>query len=258
MTTNTVLVNNLCSWPLSFRRLAGQGDIEIPGNARNYPLLSFEEVMAQIQTGNVMFTGTDNMGNHARIQIIDEAKRKELFGLSEVETDPPALLNEESVKELLAIRQKKWNEEDKGVAPENRKPIKIFINSDGGSVDTVLHVIDMIRLSKTPIYTIGMGRVYSAGGLLLMAGHKRYIFSHTSCLIHDGSSGAIGSIGKMLDNLEFTKRLEEKMKQYILTSTHITDEMYTQNYRRDWFLFSEEMIELGIADEIVTDIDTIL
>ena len=158
----------------------------------------------------------------------------------------------------IALNIKYWNEEDKGVAPENRKPIKIFINSDGGSVDTVLHVIDMIRLSKTPIYTIGMGRVYSAGGLLLMAGHKRYIFSHTSCLIHDGSSGAIGSIGKMLDNLEFTKRLEEKMKQYILTSTHITDEMYTQNYRRDWFLFSEEMIELGIADEIVTDIDTIL
>ena len=158
----------------------------------------------------------------------------------------------------IALYIKKWNEEDKGVAPEYRKPIKIFINSDGGSVDTVLDVIDMIRLSKTPIYTIGMGRVYSAGGLLLMAGHKRYIFSHTSCLIHDGSSGAIGSIGKMLDNLEFTKRLEEKMKQYILTSTHITDEMYTQNYRRDWFLFSEEMIELGIADEIVTDIDTIL
>lgn len=158
----------------------------------------------------------------------------------------------------IALYIKKWNEKDKGVDVNERKPIKIFINSDGGSVDTVLHVIDMIRLSKTPVYTIGMGRVYSAGGLLLMAGHKRYIFSHTSCLIHDGSSGAIGSIGKMLDNLEFTKRMEEKMKQYILTSTHITEEMYDQNYRRDWFMFSEEMIELGIADEIVTDIDTIL
>lgn len=111
MTTNNVLVNNLCSWPLSFRRLAGQGDIEIPGNARNFPLLSFEEVMAQIQTGNVMFTGTDSMGNHARIQIVDEAKRKELFGFGEVEIAPPALLDEESVKELLAIRQKgKFNE----------------------------------------------------------------------------------------------------------------------------------------------------
>ncbi len=48
------------------------------------------------------------------------------------------------------------------------------------------------------------------------------------------------------------------MKQYILSSTRITEEVYDQNYRRDWFMFSEEMIELGIADEIVTDIDTIL
>ena len=46
MKTNNVLVNNLCSWPLSFRRMAGQGDIEIPGNARNFPLLSEEEVLA--------------------------------------------------------------------------------------------------------------------------------------------------------------------------------------------------------------------
>ena len=106
MKTNNVLVNNLCSWPLGFRRLAGQGDIAIPGKARNFPLLSEEEVLAQIQTGNVMFTGTDGMGNHARIQIVDEAKRKELFGLGDAEVSAPILLNEESVKELLATRSK--------------------------------------------------------------------------------------------------------------------------------------------------------
>lgn len=158
----------------------------------------------------------------------------------------------------IALYIKKWNDEDKDLAIEDRQPIKIFINSDGGYVATVLHVIDMIHLSKTPVYTIGMGRVYSAGGLLLMAGHKRYIFPHTSCLIHDGSSGAIGSIEKMIDNLEFTKELEKRIKQYILSSTRITEEIYDQNYRRDWFMFSEEIIKLGIADEIVTDIDTIL
>lgn len=72
----------------------------------------------------------------------------------------------------IALYIKKWNDEDKDLAIEDRQPIKIFINSDGGYVATVLHVIDMIHLSKTPVYTIGMGRVYSAGGLLLMAGHK--------------------------------------------------------------------------------------
>lgn len=158
----------------------------------------------------------------------------------------------------IALYIKKWNAEDKGIAPKDRQPIKIFINSDGGSVDAVMHVIDMILLSKTPVITIGMGKVYSAGGLLLMAGHKRLIFAHTSCLIHDGSSGAIGSIGKLLDNLKFTEQLEERVKKYITSQTRITEAMYDENYRRDWFMFSDEMIRLGIADEIVTDIDTIL
>ena len=147
MTTNTVLVNNLCSWPLSFRRLAGQGDIEIPGNARNYPLLRFEEVMAQIQTGNVMFTGTDNMGNHARIQIIDEAKRKELFSLSEIETDPPALLNEESVKELLAIRQKgKFNERlAEMVKTDAEKKMLVDLAYKVGAEDSEVWKVDALR-----------------------------------------------------------------------------------------------------------------
>lgn len=156
----------------------------------------------------------------------------------------------------LAIR--KWNVEDNGIEVDKRIPIKIFINSDGGSVDAVMNVIDLIKLSKTPVITIGMGKVYSAGGLLLMAGHKRYIFKHTSCLIHDGSSGAVGSIGKLIDNLKFTEKLEVLIKEYIISSTKITEQMFDANYRRGWFMFSDEMLELGVADEIIDDIDTIL
>lgn len=49
----------------------------------------------------------------------------------------------------------------------------------------------------------------------------------------------------MIDNLEFTKELEKRIKQYILSSTRITEEIYDQNYRRDWFMFSEERICLS-------------
>ena len=70
----------------------------------------------------------------------------------------------------------KWNKEDKGLPVEERKPIKIFINSDGGTANVTLYTANVIALSKTPVITIGMGRAYSSGGLLLMAGHKRYIF----------------------------------------------------------------------------------
>ena len=152
----------------------------------------------------------------------------------------------------------KWNREDKEKPVEERMPIKIYINTDGGDLNTIMHVIDVIELSKTPVYTIALGKAFSSGGYLLMAGHKRYIFKNTCCLIHDGSSGFQGDIGKHMDTMEFTKRLESKVRDFVLEKTTITPEEYDENYRRDWWLFSDEMIVRGIADEIITDLDTIL
>ncbi len=152
----------------------------------------------------------------------------------------------------------KWNREDRDIPVEERKPIKIWINSDGGDTNVTLFLANVIALSKTPIITIGMGRSYSSGGLLLMAGHKRLIFDSTSVLIHDGSSGAIGDTGKVIDNLEFTKEMEVRVRDFILKHTQIPAELLDKNYRRDWFLFSEDVIKYGIADKIITDIDEVI
>ena len=152
----------------------------------------------------------------------------------------------------------KWNREDRDIPVEERKPIKIWINSDGGDTNVTLFLANVIALSKTPIITIGMGRSYSSGGLLLMAGHKRLIFDSTSVLIHDGSSGAIGDTGKVIDNLEFTKEMEVRVRDFILKNTQIPAELLDKNYRRDWFLFSEDVIKYGIADKIITDIDEVI
>lgn len=152
----------------------------------------------------------------------------------------------------------KWNKEDAELPVEDRKPIKIFINSNGGDVNVTLFTASVIALSKTPVITIGMGRAYSSGGLLLMAGHKRLIFDTTSILIHDGSTGAIGDTGKVLDNLEFTKESEERVMNFILSHTKIPKELMRENYRRDWFMFSDDAIKYGIADKIITSIDEII
>jgi ATP-dependent protease ClpP protease subunit len=50
-----------------------------------------------------------------------------------------------------------WNREDEKLKiPINeRTPIKIFINSNGGDLIPTLNLIDIITLSKTPVYTIG-------------------------------------------------------------------------------------------------------
>ena len=152
----------------------------------------------------------------------------------------------------------KWNKEDANVPVEERKPIKIFINTNGGDLSVTMLTASVIALSKTPVITIGMGRAYSGGALLLMSGHKRLIFDSTSVLIHDGSSGAIGDTGKVLDSLEFTKDSEDRVIQFILSHTRITSELMKENYRRDWYMFSEDAIYYGVADKIITDIDEVL
>lgn len=152
-----------------------------------------------------------------------------------------------------------WNKEDKDKPIEERQKIKIFINSDGGCLNSVMHTINIIKLSTTPIITIGMGKCFSSGGLLLMGGHKglRYIFETTEALIHDGSTGAIGNTGKVIDNLEYTKKIEDKTKEYILSHTTITKKEYDKNYRKDWWLMSDEIIKYGLADKVITDLSEI-
>jgi len=151
-----------------------------------------------------------------------------------------------------------WNSEDKDKKQEDKVPIKIYINSNGGCLTSVMNFINLIKLSKTPVYTIAMAKAYSSGGLLLMAGHKRFVFPDTTCLIHNGSTGAYGDTGKVMDNLEFTQKLEERVKKYILANTKISIKQYEKNYRRDWWLFAEECIDIGVADTIITDLDEII
>jgi hypothetical protein len=104
----SVLVDNLCSWDLYFKRAAGNGDIKIPANAKNFPLLKYDEVLLQIQSRNIMFIGTDdeNPGSHARIKILDDNLRKELFGIPDETAIAPVVLDVDAVKSLLAIKNK--------------------------------------------------------------------------------------------------------------------------------------------------------
>jgi len=153
----------------------------------------------------------------------------------------------------------KWNRQDKGKPSNERIPIKILINSSGGELSAVLNFINVIQLSKTPVYTIGLGKTYSSGGLMLLAGLKghRYVFQDTTALVHSGSTGAAGNTDKVLDNFEFTQRQEKRVKDFVVANTNITDKLYTKNYRKDWWLMSDEIITLGLADKIITDLDEI-
>ena len=149
----------------------------------------------------------------------------------------------------------RYNIEDKNIPVENRKPIKIFINSPGGDLDTTLAFIGLMNISKTPIFTIDACWAYSAAGLILMAGHKRYALPNTECLIHSGSGQLGGSYEQTTEQMKNYKYLVDKMRDFILSKTQIDQKTFKKNSQKDWYIYTEEMLELGIVDAIIDDLD---
>ena len=149
----------------------------------------------------------------------------------------------------------RYNMEDKGIKEEDRKPIKIFINSPGGDLDSTLAFIGLLNISKTPIWTINACWAYSAAGLILMAGHKRYALPNTECLIHSGSGAISGSFEQTKEQMKNYNVLVDKMRDFILSKTKIEPKLFKKNSAKDWYIYTEEMLKYGIVDEVVSDLD---
>lgn len=173
------------------------------------------------------------------------------------EADRSFWINDEITDNLLEFAKliMKYNKEDVGKPIEDRKPIKIFISSPGGDLDATLSFIGLIGLSKTPIWTINMGWAYSAAGLILMAGHKRFIMPNCSVLIHSGSGMLGGSFEQTTEQMKNYKALVDKMRDFILSKTKIDVKLFKKNQSKDWYINAEEALSLGIVDEIVEDLD---
>lgn len=152
-----------------------------------------------------------------------------------------------------------YNREDKGKPADERTPIVILINSGGGCLDSTYATIAIMETSKTPIITVNMNCAYSAAGLILMAGHKRYCMPRSQVLIHSGSAqGISGNYEDIQESTKSYKKMVEEMREFIISKTKIDKALMKKNQSRDWYLPTSEQIDSGVVDEIITDLDSIL
>jgi ATP-dependent Clp protease protease subunit len=154
-----------------------------------------------------------------------------------------------------------YNREDADLPVEERKPILLYIASNGGSVDAGFALIDAIQTSKTPVYTINTGYWYSMGFLIGLAGKRRFAMPNATFLMHDGSNFIWTSGSKAQDQADFNRRVEARVKQYILDHSTLTSKEYDKKQRVEWYLFADEAKEKGFIDQIIgvdCDIDTVV
>lgn len=178
------------------------------------------------------------------IFYLKDLKQRKLF----LNTDVEQLSVGEIVKHIM-----QYNKEDIGIEPDKRTPIILYVSSNGGEVDSGFELIDVIMASKTPVFTVNLGYQYSMGFLIGLAGTKRFAMRNAKFLMHDGSNFVYNSGAKAQDQMEFQKKVEARIKQYILSRSKITSKEYDSKLRVEWYLFADEAKDKGFCDYIIGD-----
>lgn len=194
----------------------------------------------------------DDRGTVEEMLYVKDLKQRKFFLTTEIDQSTVG----DIVRHIMQI-----NKEDKDIPAENRKPILLYIASNGGEVDSGFELIDVILSSKTPVYTINMGYQYSMGFLIGLAGHKRFAAKNAKFLMHDGSNMVYGNSSKVQDRVRFDARVEERVRDYVLARSSITPEEYDSKFRVEWYMFADEAKEKGFTDYIIgidCDLDEII
>lgn len=135
---------------------------------------------------------------------------------------------------------------------DHTKPITIYIDTYGGSIDAALLIYDCIRTTSCPINTVGLGKVMSAGTLILSAGDKghRFIGPHTRAMIHEVSGGSKGTISNMENSINETRRMQDVYATLMAKHTGQKKSKVLEDMKIDNFMSAKQAIEYGLADKL--------
>ena len=180
------------------------------------------------------------------LEAQDSPEKRSIMFVGEVTEERAADL----ISALLVLSQ------DKPKDAEKAEDIKLYISTYGGSAHEMFAIYDVMNFCKKhcDIETIGIGKVMSAGTLLLSAGTKgkRKLGKHCQVMIHSVNGGSIGELHSLENEMEQMKNLQDTYIQCLSSETSMTKRQIQTliNRKVNVYLSSEEAIEKGLADEV--------
>jgi len=163
------------------------------------------------------------------------------------------------VSALLILGDKKRIDKAKERLPEGEElsDIQFYISTYGGSADDMMAIYDMMRITKKnrDIETIGMGKIMSAGTLLLASGTqgKRKIMKNCRVMLHAVSAGSMGSIHNLVNEMEEIQNIQDAYIRTLCAETLLTKRQLKKmlDQKVNVYLTAEEAVEYGLADEVI-------
>jgi ATP-dependent Clp protease protease subunit len=145
------------------------------------------------------------------------------------------------------------------MSAEGDDPITIFINSQGGHVESGDTIHDVIRFIKPRVRMIGTGWVASAGALIYVSApvEDRYCLPNTRFLLHQPAGGVGGTAADIAIEAGEIIRMRERINRIFSEQTGQSIERIENDTRRNFWLDANAAKEYGLVGKIVRSIDDV-
>ena len=145
------------------------------------------------------------------------------------------------------------------MASDSDDPINIFINSQGGHVESGDTIHDVIRFIKPRVRMIGTGWVASAGALIYVAVpvEDRFALTNTRFLLHQPAGGAGGTAADIAIEAQEIVRMRERINRIFSEQTGQSIEKIESDTRRNFWLGVEAAKEYGLVGHVVRSMDEV-
>ena len=135
----------------------------------------------------------------------------------------------------------------------DREPIKLVVNSFGGSVYDGFALIAAIEHSRTPIHGYCYGSAMSMGFIIYISTHVRFAHKTATLMYHEISDMFWGNITNAKQNLKECDRLQKVYDDYVLSRTKLPVEKMDEYKARkeDWYMSAQEAAKYKIIHKII-------
>ena len=139
------------------------------------------------------------------------------------------------------------------LSSESGDDITVFVNSQGGHVESGDTIHDMLRFVEPRIRMVGTGWVASAGALIYVSVPKedRYCLPNTRFLLHQPAGGAGGSASDLEIEAREILKMRDRLNRVFARETGQSLERIEEDTRRNFWLDAEAAVEYGLAGTII-------
>ena len=130
-------------------------------------------------------------------------------------------------------------------------PIKIFINSGGGTIVSGIASMDTILRCKVPVETYVDGFSASAATFLTVVGKRRFMSRNSYMLVHQLSTTFWGTYSNFEDEKQNLDLMMKNIKNIYKQYTKIPMKKLNEILKHDLMWDANTCLEYGMIDEII-------